>query len=67
MTNSMREHRDRLERFVCRENVTRFRQMLSNEPDEGERKMLIVLLKEEEEKQRCLGDFSLPPAAPVWR
>jgi hypothetical protein len=55
MVRSNQDHRDRLERFVCRENVSRFRQMLSTEPDEGERKMLIDLLKEEEEKQRYLG------------
>jgi CBS domain-containing protein len=43
------EHKERLERFVCRENVARFRRLLTTESDEAERDMLCRLLIEEQE------------------
>ena len=49
MNGRASEHRERLERFVCRENVARFRRLLATESDEAERDMLFKLLLEEQE------------------
>ena len=43
------EHQDKLEQFVCRENVARLRRLLTTESDEAERDMLFKLLIEEQE------------------
>jgi hypothetical protein len=45
------EHRERLERFVCRENVARFPRLLTTESDEAERALLFELLIEEQESR----------------
>jgi hypothetical protein len=54
MNDSEPERRMEVQRFVCRENVARFRHLLTTEPNERERKMLISLLAEEQEKQMQL-------------
>jgi hypothetical protein len=55
MIGSTQDHRDKLDRFVCCENVARYRKMLSTESNEGERRILIHLLREEESRQGRLG------------
>ena len=50
MNGSDVEHRKRLERFVCGENIARFRQLLMIESDENERKILTNLLIKEQAK-----------------
>jgi hypothetical protein len=54
MNGSEQECRIEVERFVCHENVLRFRHLLTTDPNERERKMLISLLAEEQEKQMQL-------------
>jgi len=56
MNGPASEHHERLERFVCRENVARFRRLLTTESDEAERDMLFKLLIEEQEKPPCVAD-----------
>jgi hypothetical protein len=56
MNGPASEHHVRLERFVCRENVARFRRLLTTESDEAERDMLFKLLIEEQEKPPCVAD-----------
>ena len=56
MSDSEQERRMEVERFVCHENVARFRHLLMTDPNERERKMLISLLAEEQEKQIQIGD-----------
>ncbi len=56
MDDSEQERRTEVERFVCHENVARFRHLLTADPNERERKMLISLLAEEQEKQIQLED-----------
>jgi hypothetical protein len=51
MNDSEQERRTEVERFVCHENVARFRHLLTTDPNERERKMLISLLAEQQEKQ----------------
>ena len=50
MNGPASEHQERLERFVCRENVAHFRRLLTTESDEAERDLLFKLLVEEQEK-----------------
>jgi hypothetical protein len=54
MSDSEQERRMEVERFVCHENVARFRHLLTTDPHERERKMLFNLLAEEKEKQMQL-------------
>jgi len=49
MNGPASEHQERLGRFVCRENVARFRRLLTTESDEAERDMLCKLLIEGQE------------------
>jgi hypothetical protein len=56
MNDSEPERRMKVERFVCHENIARFRHLLTTDPNERERKMLVSLLAEEQEKQIQLGD-----------
>jgi hypothetical protein len=56
MNDSERERRMEVERFVCHENVARFRHLLTTDPNERERNMLSSLLAEEQKKQIQLGD-----------
>jgi hypothetical protein len=58
MNGPEQERRIGVERFVCHENVARFRHLLTADPNERERKMLNSLLAEEQEKQMQLGDRS---------
>nr|WP_294563852.1 hypothetical protein [uncultured Rhodopila sp.] len=55
MNGPASEHQERLERFVCRENVARFRRLLTTESDEAERDLLLKLLIEEQEKPLYLA------------
>ena len=67
MNDSEQKRRMEIERFVCRENVARFRRLLTTYPNEEERKMLISLLAEEQEKQIRVGtgrDWSSPEGEP---
>jgi hypothetical protein len=57
MNRPASEHHERLERFVCRENVARFRRLLTTESDEAERDMLFRLLTEEQEKPPYVADW----------
>jgi hypothetical protein len=43
-------------RFVRRENVKHYRQLLGTITDEAERQKILRLLAEEQEKQRAAGD-----------
>jgi hypothetical protein len=56
MNESEQERRTKVERFVCHENIVRFRHLLTTDPNERERKMLISLLAGEQEKQIELED-----------
>jgi hypothetical protein len=56
MNGPASEHHEQLERFVCRENVARFRLLLTTESDEAERDMLFKLLIEEQEKLPYVTD-----------
>jgi hypothetical protein len=56
MSDSEQERRMEVERFVCHENVARFRHLLTTDPNERERKMLFSLLAEEKEKQMQLEE-----------
>jgi hypothetical protein len=56
MTESEQKRRMEIDRFVCSENVALFRRLLTTEPDERDRKVLINLLAEEREKQIRLGN-----------
>jgi hypothetical protein len=55
MNKSEEAHRMEMERFACRENIARFRHLLTTYPNEQEHKMLIRLLAEQQEKQMYLG------------
>ncbi len=55
MNGPVSEHQERLERFVCLENVARFRRLLTTESDEAERDLLFKLLIEEQEKPLYLA------------
>jgi hypothetical protein len=50
------EQKRRIDRFACSENVERFSRLLTTDPDEREREMLISLLAEEREKLTQLGN-----------
>jgi hypothetical protein len=64
MNGSDMEHRKSLERFVCGENIARFRDLLMVESDEGERKILNDLLVKEQEK--ALLVFDMGGESDVW-
>jgi hypothetical protein len=46
-----------MERFVRRQNVEHYRHLLETVTDEGERKRIIDLLAEEEQKEKEAGDL----------
>jgi hypothetical protein len=47
-----------MERFIRRENVKHYREMLSRAKTDAEREHLKQLLAEEEQKQIAAGDFA---------
>lgn len=49
-----------MERFVRRENIKHYREMLERTMDETERRRLQKLLDEELEKQKAAGDSDFP-------
>ncbi len=49
-------HHERLERFVRRENVARFRHLLAAETSDAEREMLLALLNAEQGQQHHTRD-----------
>jgi hypothetical protein len=46
-----------MERFIRRENVRHYRDLLKQVTDEEERRRIIKLLDEEQQKQRDAGDL----------
>jgi len=59
-----------MDRFICRENIERFRRLLEQTTDEEQRRQLMKLLAEEEAKERAFagrsdsgGDSGSSPAA----
>jgi hypothetical protein len=46
-----------MERFVRRENVRHYRDLLKKVTDETERRRIVKLLEEEQHKQRDAGDI----------
>jgi len=50
-----------MERFVRRENIRRYRKLLRETDDEAERRHILMLLKEEEQKARAdqLNDLAM--------
>ena len=47
-----------MDRFIRRQNVERYIHMLATEKDEGQRKSILALLAEEQQKQKEAGDPS---------
>ncbi len=47
-----------MERFVRRENVRHYRNLLKQVTDEEERKRILKLLEEEQQKQRNAGEIA---------
>jgi hypothetical protein len=45
-----------MDRFIRRENVKHFRELLKTAKDEAERQRLLKLLAEEKQKQKDAGD-----------
>ena len=45
-----------MERFVRRENVRHYRDLLTRVTDETERKRILKLLEQEQQKQRDVGE-----------
>ena len=45
-----------MERFVRRENVKHYRELLKMAKDEAERQKILKLLVEEQQKQKAAGD-----------
>lgn len=45
-----------MDRFIRRENVSRFRKLRKNVADEVERQRILKLLAEEQQKQKGAGD-----------
>jgi len=45
-----------MERFIRRENVRHYRELLERVTDEAERRKILKLLKEEQQKQHDAGD-----------
>jgi len=50
-----------MERFLRRENIKRYRRLLRDAADEAERRCILTLLKEEEQKQEAdeLNDYPM--------
>lgn len=47
-----------MDRFVCRENIERYRRLLTQATDEEQRRQLMKLLAEEEAKDRAIREQS---------
>jgi len=45
-----------MDRFVRRENIKHYRELLKTEKDEAERRRILKLLAEEQQKQKDAGD-----------
>jgi len=45
-----------MDRFIRRQNIEHFRSLLAKTTDEPERKRILQLLKEEQEKQKAARD-----------
>lgn len=44
-----------MDRFVCRENIERYRRLLAQTTDGEQRRQLVKLLAEEEAKEQTIG------------
>jgi hypothetical protein len=53
-----------MERFVRRQNLLRYRQLLEAVADEDERQRILRLLEEEKQKQKDAGDKDSPLRSP---
>jgi hypothetical protein len=49
-------YRDAMDRFIRRENVKHYRELLKKVKDEAERQKILKLLAEEQQKQKDAGD-----------
>jgi hypothetical protein len=58
MNGFHQEDCDSMQRFVRRENLIHFGQLLTIETDKAKRQVLVKLLTEEHEKQREAGDLT---------
>jgi hypothetical protein len=56
MSSSRRAVRAAMERFVRRENVKHYKELLKGETEEAERQRILKLLAEEQQKQKDAGD-----------
>ena len=50
-----------MERFVRRENVKHYRELLKSVTDENERQRILALMREEQDKQAAAGDKDIEP------
>jgi hypothetical protein len=50
-----------MERFVRRENVRHYRELLKTVTDPTERERILALMREEQEKQIAAGDKDVDP------
>lgn len=53
-----------MERFIRRENIKRYRKLLLEAKNEAERRLILKLLTEEEQKKELAVETSSPPTAP---
>ena len=49
-----------MDRFICRENIERYRRLLAQTSDEEQRRQLMKLLAEEEAKDQAIGRTAGP-------
>ena len=56
-----------MDRFIRRENVKHFRELLKSTKEENERQRILKLLAEEQQKQRDAGDKIEEGVALSWR
>ena len=49
-----------MDRFICRENIERYRRLLAQATDTAQRRQLIKLLAEEEAKEQSIGRIADP-------
>ena len=50
-----------MDRFIRRENVKHYRELLKSVTDENERQRILALMREEQQKQIAAGDKDIDP------
>jgi hypothetical protein len=50
-----------MDRFIRRENVKHYRELLKTVSDETERRRILALMREEQDKQIAAGDKDIEP------